>query len=162
MGPLLLTYLLIAADMRTDLSELTFRQVTTDSGVALVGWRNLTKHEENSRKQPTKFAGGRARMLGYMMDGSHPVRDGVLIQTFILMPEAGQLLHPAHRIPDEMVEVWLAGGQSIPFLDRTLVWVEGDLRPVNDGASPGNASYAMKEAAVERAPASDIVRWSAR
>jgi hypothetical protein len=104
---------------------------------------------------------GPVRMLGYMMDGYHPVRDGTYVKMFVLMPEAGQLLHPAHRLRDEMVEVWLAGGQSIPYMDRNLVWVEGKLQRIRQKARDGLASYAIREAAIERAPDRDIMRWFA-
>ena len=32
-----------------------------------------------------------------MMDGYRPSRDGEQVSMFILLPEAGQFLHPAHR-----------------------------------------------------------------
>ncbi len=161
-GPLLLTYLLIAADMRSDLSELEFRHAAYNGDATLVAWKDL-KVDERPGHQPhaAEVVGGHARMLGYMMDGTRPVRDGTAVKMFVLMPEAGQFLHPAHRVPDEMVEVWIAGGHTIPYLNRSLVWVEGDLHPVGEKATPGNASYAMKEAFVERASDGDIVRWSA-
>src|SRR5579862_7564585 len=117
LGPLVLMYLLIAADMRSDLSELKSRKAHFDDGVALVDWRHLAASDDGGRKRTAQLPSGRARMLGYMMDGYQPVRDGTAVKMFILMPEAGHLLHPAHRIPDEMVEVWLDGNRSIPYLD---------------------------------------------
>jgi hypothetical protein len=161
LGPLLLTYLLIAVDMRSELSELRPRQATSDDGAALVSWKDLETNNEAGRQRNPELPAGRARMLGYMMDGYQPVRDGTDVKMFILMPEAGQLLHPAHRLPDEMVEVWLADDRSIPYLDRNLVWVEGKLQRVRQKSRDGLASYAIREAAVERASERDITRWFA-
>jgi hypothetical protein len=74
----------------------------------------------------------------------------------MLMPEAGQLLHPAHRIPDEMVEVWLK--TRVPFKERSLVWVSGVLTLTAQHGGE-EASYAMRDAAIEPAIESDIKRW---
>ena len=95
-------------------------------------------------------------MLGYMMDGYRPVPDGAPVAMFVLMPEAGHLFHPAHRIPDEMVEVWLAEGASVAYKDRDMVWVEGLLR-----RSEGRAAYAMTNAFVARADERAIAQWFA-
>jgi hypothetical protein len=162
MGPMLLTYLLIAADMRSDLSGLKSRPADARGGAVLVGWKDLEMSDEAGRKQRTaELPGGRARMLGYMMDGYQTVQDGTAVRMFILMPEAGQLLHPAHRIPDEMVEVWLDGGRSVPYTDRKLVWVEGNLRKIRQKTTGGHACYAIGEATVEHASERDITRWFA-
>jgi hypothetical protein len=139
-GPLLLTYLLIAADMRSDLSELTPRQAAAE-GVPLVGWKDLVARPE-----------GRVRMLGYMMDGNQPLRDGTPVTMFILMPEAGQFLQPAQRTTGAMVAVRIANGQSVPFRFRSLVWAQGILRKQT-------AAYAIVEALAQPAGEREIGRW---
>ena len=96
-------------------------------------------------------------MLGYMMDGSQRAQDGAQVETFILMPDAGQFLHPAHRIPDEMVETWLA--RPAPFQYRRLVWVSGVLARIPRRPHSNRALYAIKDAEVAPAPESDITRW---
>jgi hypothetical protein len=143
-GPILLTYALIATDMRMDLSELKPRQTTSENGDAPVGWANLAA---GCRRN------GPVRMLGYMMDGYPAVRDGTPVTTFLLMPEAGHLLHPAQRIPGKMVDIRLAQGQSLPFRNRSLVWVAGVLR------KNGGVNYAMAEALARPAEERDITRW---
>lgn len=139
-GPLLLTWLLLAADMRSDLSELTPRQANA-AGIPLVGWRNLAARPE-----------GRVRMLGYMMDRNQPARDGMPVTMFILMPKAGQFLQPAQRTPGAMVAIRLAHGQSVPFRFRSLVWTQGILRR-------GTAVYTMEEASAQPAGEREIGRW---
>jgi hypothetical protein len=158
-GPLLLTYLFIAADMRSDLSGLRLQQTTSGDGAVLVSWKDLETNDERGRQRDRDLPNGPARMLGYMMDGYRPARDGTQIEMFMLMPEAGQLLHPAHRLPDEMVEVWLAGGQTIPYLDRQLVWVEGILQRIRQKPREGLAFYGIRGATVEHASERDITRW---
>ncbi|MGD1072064.1 MAG: hypothetical protein ABSB15_18185 [Bryobacteraceae bacterium] len=152
-GPLLLAYVLIATDMRTDLSELKPRQAASDQGAALVTWTDLATGER------CKLPASPVRMLGYMMDWRRPMGDGTIVKTFILMPEAGHLLHPARRIPDALVEIRLADGHAIPYRDRSLIWVEGVLRRVRGDAREGVAAYVMAEASARLAEERDITRW---
>ena len=85
--PMLLAAALVAMDMRSDLSELKSTGQVDDKGTAPVGWPDLERQHEGS---------GRVRMIGYMMDGYQPSRDGATVDMFVLLPEAGQFLHPAH------------------------------------------------------------------
>jgi hypothetical protein len=162
--PLLLAYILVAADMRSDLSELKPTEACADKGTALVGWPELESAERDKRSGksgrpiPFEIACGRprARMLGYMMDGDNPSRDGDWVESFILLPEAGQLLHPAHRVPDQMVEVRLA--RPAAFRYRRLVWVSGALARVSGRRGPDKALYTMVDSIVEDAEDRDIAR----
>ena len=157
--PVILAYVLVAEDMRTDLSELKPGQAMVDQTTALIGWPDLETSDglpislEESRwhSQP------RVRMLGYMMDGYKASRDGERVEMFILLPEAGQFLHPAHRIPDQMVETWLSN--PAPFTYRRLVWTSGILARTPGRRHSDKALYAMKDASVEPATESDITRW---
>lgn len=156
---MILAYILVAADMRSDLSDLKPSGEMPDKATALIGWPDLeTAPEQLVSLEQTRWHSPRAaRMLGYMMDGYQPSRDGAQVEMFILMPEAGQFLHPAHRIPDEMVEIWLS--RPLPFQYRRLVWVSGLLARVAGRRISEKASYAMKNASVEPATQSDITRW---
>jgi hypothetical protein len=162
--PLILAYILVAADMRSDLSDLKPAQASLDQPTALVGWpgleaadtekragRPISVEEARWRSQP------RVRMLGYMMDGYTPSRDGSPVEMFILLPDAGQFLHPAHRIPNQMVEIWLT--HPAPFVYRRLVWVSGALARTSRRPDFEKASYAMKDAVVEPAIEREITRW---
>jgi len=157
--PLFLAFFLVAADMRSDLSELKPIQASNDHATTLIGWGDLEVPEGQSastmlaQRQVSK----QVRMLGYMMDGYPPSGDGKPVQMFIMMPEAGHILHPAHRIPDEMVEVRLK--HSAPFKFRTLVWASGALAQISSRPKYGNPMYAMIDASVEPAAQSDITRW---
>lgn len=94
-----------------------------------------------------------------MMDVYRPVPDGAKAGMFILMPEAGHFLHPAHRIPEEMVEV--SPVRPLPFQYRRLVWVWGLLGRVTREAESGaarreTALFAMSDAEVRPADNTDI------
>jgi hypothetical protein len=160
LGPLLLTYLLIAADMRSDLSELKPWHAVAEGGVRIVGWADLAADgTSRADKRAVHLANSPVRMLGYMMDWYRPVREGTPVSMFILMPEAGHLLHPAHRIPSQMVEIRLASGHSIPYRDRRLIWVTGLLENTGGTVNGEHAVYAMTGASTAFAEDRDIARW---
>jgi hypothetical protein len=145
--PLLLGYILVAADMRTDLSELKPLRRVDDAGVVPVGWPRL----EGDGAQ------GRVRMIGYMMDGYRSYPGGINVDMFVLLPEAGQFLHPAHRIPNQMVEVW--PHRPVLFRNRQLVWAVGRLNRTMGKAGEEKAAWAMGDAEVQPAEPRDIPKW---
>lgn len=162
--PMILAYLLVAADMRSDLSDLKPIRATVDNSTAVIGWPDLqTGSQEAGPNQAIRFepalwqTNRRVRMLGYMMDGYRPSRDGERVEMFILLPEAGQFLHPAHRIPDQMVEVRLL--RATPFTYRRLVWVSGVLERKPGQRDPEQALYAMSDTTIENAADREITRW---
>jgi hypothetical protein len=148
--PVVLGYILIAADMRPDLSERKPSAILYSGGETLVGWPQLSS---GSALPP-----GPVRMLGYMMDGYSPVPKGSPAREFILQPGAGHFLRPAHHLREAMIEVRLAGGTTVPFVNRDLIWISGLLQK---GTAPGteSAAWLISDAYVERASSSDITRW---
>ena len=140
LGPLVLSCLLIAVDMRTDLSELNPRQPTCE-GTALLGWKELAGQRD-----------GPVRMLGYMMNGDQPWRDGTPVSTFVLMPKAGVLLHPAQSAAGATVAVRISHGKLVPFHFRSLVWARGILRKER-------TQYIMEGATAQSAEEREIGRW---
>ena len=76
---------------------------------------------------------------------------------FVLMPEAGHFLHPAHRIPEEMVEVWL--NRPVWFKYRRLVWVSGTLTRTSNSPNSDKALFAMHNALITPAADPEIARW---
>jgi hypothetical protein len=145
--PMLLALALVAMDMRNDLDELKSSGRTDDKGAIAIGWPELA-HLEGQR---------RVRMLGYMMDGHRSTPDGESVNMFILLPEAGQFLHPAHRIPNRMVEVWPA--HPIAFRYRELVWTSGMVTRTIGNRRDDKAAYAMSDAEVTPASERDIGKW---
>ncbi len=146
--PMLLAAALVAMDMRTDLSEFKSTGQVDDKGAVPVGWPDLARQNEGTE---------RVRMIGYMMDGYRPSRDGSTVDMFVLMPEAGQFLHPAHRIPNQMVDVHPS--HPVVFRYRALVWVTGTLNRTMSAHGDEKAAYAMITAEVTPATARDIGKW---
>jgi len=146
--PMLLAVALVAMDMRSDLSELKSAGQVDDKGAQPVGWPDLARQNEGT---------GRIRMIGYMMDGYRPSRDGATVDMFVLLPEAGQFLHPAHRIPNQMVEVHLS--HPVVFHHRDLVWVSGILNRTMSNHGDDKAAYAMIAAEFAPATERDVVKW---
>ena len=144
--PALLASILVGIDIRTDLSGLRSSAPFDDKGVPLVSWPELNKQTAHP-----------ARMIGYMMDASTPAMDGARVDVFILLPEAGQLLHPAHRNPDQMVEVRTAS--PVVFQSRQLVWVSGMLTRTIGERGSGGAAWAMTAAGISQASQADIAVW---
>ncbi len=154
--PVLLACMLVAEDMRSDLSDLKPAQSSVSNGMPVIGWPDLDPrdgHAAQTRWPPQALV----KMLGYMMDGYTPSRDGAQISMFILMPEAGHFLHPAHRIPEEMVEIWL--NRPVWFKYRRLVWVSGLLTRANKTSDRDKALFSMRDALAVPAADQEIARW---
>lgn len=97
--------------------------------------------------------------LGYMLESDRSFKTGDWVKDFVLLPEAGNLLHQAHRIPDQMIAVRLHDGEQIQFAPRSLVWVWGTFR-----ASPGDPAgllplYHLDQARAKRADKSEIPQY---
>jgi hypothetical protein len=145
--PLFLGSILVAVDIRIDLSELKPTRRVDDAGFVPVGWPEL----EGSVTQD------RVRMIGYMMDGQRSHPGGVNVDMFILLPEAGQFLHAAHRIPNQTVEVWPR--RPVLFRNRQLVWALGRLNRTMGKAGEEKAAWAMGDAEVQPVEPRDISKW---
>ena len=101
-------------------------------------------------------SGAMIRALGYMMNGDRPLRDGERVQGFILLPDAGSAVHPAHRFGDQMIEVRLEAGKAVRFSERSLVWVWGTLQML-PGDPLGHAPLnVLEHARTEPANRADI------
>jgi hypothetical protein len=167
--PLILAFLLVGADMRNNLSELKPLKPAIDGTTLLLGWQELESGAMESALSPSPRWDIRpqVRMLGYMMDGDEPFREGAAVRTFLLLPDAGHILHPAHRDPDQMVKVTLTTPSVFHY--RRLVWVSGTFgrtgkpaRSVAGDASrhqTGEAMYEITNGAVSFASDAEIVRW---
>jgi len=149
----------VALDMREDLSELSSSGRMDNWGAVPVGWPEL----EGRRGPVTSVASvrwdgqRRVRMIGYMMDGYRATRDGAHVDLFILLSEAGQFMHPAHRIPNQMVEV--RPRRPVVFQYRELVWASGTLTRTIGSSAGEKAAYAMSDADVDPAKEPDIAKW---
>ena len=124
----------------------------------ILEWANL-RRAHNALIVDAIPSGTMIRALGYMMDGDRPGRDGERVRSFVLLPEAGDALHPADRFGDEMVNVELQAGNEVSFSGRSLVWVWGTLRALPGDPSGHQALYALENARAEPADKRDISKY---
>jgi hypothetical protein len=155
---MLLAFVLVAMDMRSDLDQLKSSGQPDDHGAVPTGWSDLTQRDLAAGLGTAQGEGPRrVRMIGYMMDGYKPSSDGEQVSMFILLPEAGRLLHPAHRVPNLMVEVWPL--HAVNFRYRQLVWASGTLNRTIGSPGHEKAAFAMSQAEVTPASERDIGKW---
>jgi hypothetical protein len=153
-APMFVGAFLISRDIKPDLSDGQPRSQSPGDMAIPVGWSSL-REEQGALPQN----GAIVKMPGYMMDGYHFARNGSAVNMFVLMPEAGHLLHPAHRIPDEMVEVWPE--RAVVFENREMVWVTGRFEHLA-GSAEEHALYALRGASVASASQTDLAGWFSR
>lgn len=137
--PVVGTVLAIVSTTEPDLSDLApIRQ--TQSQYLLLNWLAL-RHGQCS-------PAASVRALGYMLESDRSLHPGDRVRDFVLLPEAGNILHPAHRIPDQMIGVRLREGEEVQLSPRSLVWVWGTFR-----ASPGDPAGLQPLCLIDQAQA---------
>src|SRR5258706_13266598 len=117
---------------------------------SLLNWSSL------GRDHPRNHA---VQVLGYMVDGDHPLDDGDWVKDFVVLPEAGNLLHPAHRFGDHMIAVHLENDTRVQFSSRSLVWVWGNFHESPGDAGGSSPLYSVEEAGVRPADKSEIGKY---
>lgn len=132
------------ASSQPDLLELAAKP---DSQI--VDWSNLSSTTQNHR----------IRLLGYMMDAGTVIPDGKKVPEFVLMPDAGTALHPAHREPYAMISIQLLHGAVAEFHHRQLVWAGGFLSPSACTNCDGEPGYVLRDAQVSPADTRDIRKF---
>jgi hypothetical protein len=148
--PVLGTLLAIVSTTEPDLSELVpIRQ--PPGGYVLLNWFALRQ----GRFSPAESV----QALGYMLESDQSAHTGDWVRNFVLLPDAGNLLHPAHRIPDQMIAVRLREGEQIQFSPRSLVWVWGTFRASAADPAGVRPLYHFDEARVKRADKSEISKY---
>ena len=157
--PILGTIFVTASTSEPDLSDLT--PITQRSGRYLVlDWSALLQNEARVLKTRTVIpAGAEVQALGYMMETDQPIGKGKWVHDFVLLPEAGNLMHPAHRMRDQMIAVHLEHNTRIQFSPRALVWAWGNLQ-ASAGLGPrSEALYMLEGARSKPADKADIQRY---
>jgi hypothetical protein len=157
--PALAAVLMIAVSSEPDLTDLD-RVPQPDGAPAVLTWPELSRDRKHGlNAAPAVAAGARVMALGYMMDDNRRVRNREPVRSFLLLPEAGNLLHPAHRIGDQMIEAHLASGHEEPFAARHLVQVSGILRLRPGRPAAEQALYVLDEADVRLIERADIGKY---
>jgi hypothetical protein len=94
-----------------------------------------------------------------MAESDRAVRNGERVQEFFLLPEHGNLLHPAHRFGDQMIAVHLQEKTQFQFSAGALVWVWGMLRGSPGDPAGSQPLYNLERARVQPAGESDIRKY---
>ena len=94
-----------------------------------------------------------------MLESDSSTRTGDWVQEFALVPEAGNLLHPAHRFASQLIAVHLREGDRIRFSPRGLTWAWGRFRATPDGPGGAAPSYNLEEASAQHAEQSEIPKY---
>lgn len=149
--------LLILRSPGPDLAGLTPKNPLVD-GALLIAWSDLERGHIALRVGGPS-AGISARVLGYMMEGDHPVSDGQMVARFVLLPDAGNAVHPAHRFGDQMIDVCLKPGDTRRFAAGSLVWAWGKWKPLAGNPHRDKPLYQLEYAHVESADKADIARY---
>jgi hypothetical protein len=157
--PILGTIFVTASTSEPDLSDLNPISQRADNYFVL-DWSGLLQdqaHVLNTRLAiPT---GTEVQALGYMLDNDRSTSKNQWVQDFVLLPEAGNFMHPAHRIRDQMIAVHLEDGARIQFAPRALVWVWGNLRASAGLGLRSEALYVLERARAKPADRADIQRY---
>jgi len=148
-APLLAMVVIHSVTIRPDLYDLVARSDTRLGDPPITSWSGLAGGPRDRR----------VRMLGYMMDNEPPIPNGRSVSNFVLVPEAGALLHPAHRDPEEMIDIHLRAGGVIQFESRRLVWAEGLLTSCYVSDPRSDPLYCLTDATVLAADPRDINRF---
>jgi hypothetical protein len=154
--PILGTIYVTASTSKPDLSDLT--PISRRAGNHLIlDWSALLQDQAHVLKTGTVIpAGTEVQALGYMMDSDRSIGKDQWVQDFVLLPEAGNLLHSAHRIRDQMIAVHLEDGTHMQFSSRALVWVWGNFQ-ASAGLGPhSEALYMIQRARAKPADKADI------
>src|ERR1700737_5588179 len=116
--PVLATVFLVISTTEPDLADLKTRSDRLGNYLVLE-WSAL-EQDRIEKTGPAKFNGAAVYAIGYMMEGDAPIKTGERITEFVLLPEAGNAFHPAHRFIDQMVAVHLEKGNQMRFSPRRL------------------------------------------
>jgi hypothetical protein len=148
--PVLATLLAIVSTTEPDLSDLAPISQTPGQYV-LLNWFALRQGHLSTESA--------IQALGYMVESDRSDHAGDWVRDFVLLPEAGNLLHPAHRIPDQMIAVRLREDEQIQFSPRSLVWVWGTFRASSGDPAGIQPLYHLDEARVKLADKSEIPKY---
>jgi len=149
----------ISVTSRPDLSDLV--PIGNSIGNhSVLNWSNLLRDHPHSLDAGSPlFTGEPVQALGYMVESDRASSEGEWVQDFVLLPEAGNMLHPAHRFGDQMIAVHLERDARVRFSSKALVWVRGTFRASAGDAVGAKPLYALERAHVQRANKDEIRKY---
>lgn len=157
--PLAGVLLAISATSQPDLSELVPIGNSAQNYIVL-NWSTLLRDHPHSlvAGSSSLFVGSRVQALGYMVEEDRAIGEGQWVHDFVLLPEAGHFLHPAHRFGDQMIAVHLEPDTRVRFSSMALIWVTGTFRAAAGDPVGPKPLYALERACVQAAERAEILR----
>jgi hypothetical protein len=151
--------LAISVTGRPDLSDLVPIGNSAKNYVVL-NWSTLLREHPHALDAGSSLsAGAQVQALGYMSAGDRALGEGEWVQDFVLLPGAGNFLHPAHRFGDQMISVHLEPDARVRFSAKALIWVWGTFHAsAGDPAGPTPLS-ALERAHVQKAERGEILKY---
>lgn len=126
----------------------------------VLNWSELLRdHPSDKRKATLGLSDIEVQALGYMFDGDRPISKGEWVKEFVLLPEAGTLMHPAHRIRDQVITVHMEDSKGSQFAPRVLIWVWGKFRVSTEPEVRSRPLHTLEQARVKLADKADIPRY---
>lgn len=125
--PVLGTIIIVVGSTKPNLFYVTFPEAAAD-GVLTLDWPTVYKLEEECRKSaavPASYIEKTVRLPGYMLPPHQSGGSQPEVTAFLLVPDPGHWLHPAHE--DDGVLVRMNGGGKTPLRLRHALWVQGGL-----------------------------------
>ena len=157
--PILGTIFVTTTTSEPDLTELVPIKGRIANYVVLNWSELLLDPSSDARKTTLELADSEVQALGYMFDGDRRISKGEWVREFVLLPEAGTLIHPAHRIRDQVITVHLEDSKGVQFSPRLLIWVWGSFRASSEPAVRSRPLYTLEHARVNLADKADIPRY---
>jgi hypothetical protein len=151
--------LAISVTTRPDLSDLVPIK-SSEGNYILLHWSALLRDHPHSLDAGSPLVtGAPVEALGYMVESDPASGEGEWVRSFILLPDAGNLLHPAHRFGDQMIAVQLEPDARVRFSFRALVWVWGTFRASAGDAAGPRPLYTLERARVQPANKDEIRKY---
>jgi len=159
--PLLGTVAVVLSSGDSDLSDLAPANPRAGDHLVL-DWSVLQRDRPHAMIAGHEFAafnGAAVQALGYMTDGDRPLAKNERVRDFVLLPDSGNLIHPAHRFGDQMIAVHLREGDPIAFSPMALVWVWGTLQASAGDPAGSKPLYALDQARSQPADKAEIHKY---
>lgn len=149
-----------SATSRADLSDLVPIQNSVGS-YFLLNWSTLLREDPQAWSGASPVSSGSSvQALGYMVASNGSLGgEETLVQDFILMPEAGNWVHPARRYGDQMIAVHLHKDARVQFSPRALVWVRGTIQSLPGEPGGIKPVYVLEPARAYAADKAEIGRY---
>lgn len=155
--PVIATVIMVSQTAQPALFDLVPTK-SHSNGFVILAWPDLER-ARRALAVGTIATGTRLLALGYMMAGDQVARDGDSVNRFLLFPDAGNALHPAHHFGDQMIAVQLQPGSTIHFSERNLLWVRGILYCLPGDPNGDRPLYRMENAQAAIADKRDIRKY---